>query len=93
MGKTHNPELNILHCSTNIVRVIKWRRMRWARHAECIGEERLVRFWPGNLGKRNHWRDPGVDGRILLRLIFRKWGMGVWTGSNWLRIRTGGEHL
>jgi hypothetical protein len=25
-------------------------------------------------------------------LIFRKWGMGVWTGLGWLRIQTGGGH-
>jgi hypothetical protein len=24
--------------------------------------------------------DPGVDGRIILRWIFRKWDVGVWTG-------------
>jgi len=27
-GKLHNEELNDLYCSPNIVRVIKWRRMR-----------------------------------------------------------------
>jgi hypothetical protein len=27
-----------------------------------------------------HWRDPGVDGRIILRWIFRKWDVGVWAG-------------
>jgi len=37
--------------------------------------------------------DPGVDGRKILRWIFRKWDVGVWTGSNWLRIGTGGIHL
>jgi hypothetical protein len=37
------------------------------------------------------WID--VDGRIILRWIFRKWDVGVWTGSNWLRIGTGGGHL
>jgi len=37
--------------------------------------------------------DPGVDGRIILRQIFRKWYLGVWTGSNWLRIGTGGGDL
>ena len=47
----------------------------------------------GMMGGRHHWRDPGVDGRILLRLTFRKWDTEVWTGSNWLRIRTGGGHL
>jgi hypothetical protein len=26
------------------------------------------------------WGDPGVDGRIILEWIFRKWNVGVWTG-------------
>jgi hypothetical protein len=30
--------------------------------------------------------DPGVDGRIILRWIFRKWDVGVWTRSSWLRM-------
>jgi hypothetical protein len=25
------------------------------------------------LRERDHWEDPGVDGRIILRIIFRKW--------------------
>ena len=33
---------------------------------------------------------PGVDGRITLGWIFRKWDVVVWTGSRWLRIGTGG---
>jgi hypothetical protein len=37
--------------------------------------------------------DPGVDGRIILRWIFRKWEGVVGTGWSWLRIGTGGEHL
>jgi len=31
--------------------------------------------------------------RIILRWILRKWDVGVWTGSSWLRIGTGGGHL
>jgi hypothetical protein len=30
-------------------------------------------------GKR-HLVDPGVDGRIILRGIFKKWDVVVWTG-------------
>ena len=40
-----------------------------------------------------HWGDPGVDGRIILRRIFRKSGVGSWTGSSWLRIGTVARHL
>ena len=29
----------------------------------------------------------GADGRIILRWIFRKWDVGIWTGSSWLRYR------
>jgi hypothetical protein len=43
--------------------------------------------------RKYHWGDPGVDGVIILRLIFRKCDMGVWTGSNWLRIGIVGGQL
>jgi len=42
---------------------------------------------------KNHLEDQNVDGRIILRWICRKWDVGVWTGSIWLRIGTGGGHL
>jgi hypothetical protein len=52
------------------------------------GQEReaCVGFWWGNLRERDHWGDPGVDGRIILGWIFRKWDVGVWTGLGWPRI-------
>ena len=43
-------------------------------------------------GKRSLGIYPDVDGRIILRWIFRKWE-GVETGWSWLRIGTGGGHL
>jgi len=47
----------------------------------------------GSLMERDHLENPGIDGRITLRWIFRKWDVGAWTGSSWLRIRIGGGHL
>jgi hypothetical protein len=50
-------------------------------------------FWWGNLRERDHFEDPRVDGRVILRFIFRKWDVGIWTGSSWFRMGTGGGHL
>jgi len=92
--KLHNEELNDLYSLPNIVRVIKSRRMRWAGHVARMGERRGVyRVLWGNMRERDNLGDPGVDGRIILRWIFRKWDVGVWTGSRWLRIGTGGGRL
>ena len=40
--KLHNVKLNDLYCSPDIVRVIKWRRMRWAVHVARMEEGRGV---------------------------------------------------
>jgi len=55
---------------------------------QCVGGwgEVCTGFRWGNLGERDHWRDPGMDGRTILRWVFRKWDVGLWTGSSWLRI-------
>jgi len=50
-------------------------------------------FWLGNLRERDHLEDLGVDGRIILRWIFRKWDVGEWNGLVWLRIVSGGRRL
>jgi hypothetical protein len=39
----------------------------------------LQGFGGGNMRERDHLGDPGVDGRIILRWIFRKWGID-WIG-------------
>jgi hypothetical protein len=47
----------------------------------------------GSLREGDHWGDPDVDGRIILRWIFRKReGVGR-TGWSGLRIETGCGHL
>jgi hypothetical protein len=84
----HNEELNDLDSSPTIVRVIKSRRMRWEGHVARMGEGRgMYRI----LVQKHEGKK--LFGRIILRWIFRKWDVGIWTGSSWLRIETGGGHL
>jgi len=40
--KLHNEELNGLYCSPNIVRVHKWRRIRWVGHVERMADNRSL---------------------------------------------------
>jgi len=68
--------------------------MRRTGHvARVVRGEAYTGFWLGNLRERDHLGDPRVDGRIILRWISRKWDVGVWTGSRWLRIGIGGGHV
>jgi hypothetical protein len=50
---------------TSVLDEVMWRV--WGREEVCTV------FWWGNLRERDQWGDPDVDGRIILRWIFRKW--------------------
>jgi len=92
--KLHNEELCNLYSLPNIVRVVKSRRMRWAGHVTRMGEGRGVhRVMVGKPEGKRPFGRPDVDGRLILRWIFRKWVGVVETGWSWLRIGTGGGHL
>ena len=75
--KLHNEELNDLYCSPNIVRRIKWRRMRRAGHVERMGERRCVyRVLLGKIeGKRQLGRPRrGWENNIKIELWERDVG-------------------
>ena len=91
--KLHNEELNVLYCSPNIVRVIKW-GMKWAGHVARMEERRGVyRVLVGKpegkrpLGRpRRRWEDN-------IKMDLQEVGCGILTGWSWLRIGIGGRHM
>jgi hypothetical protein len=93
LSEHSNDELNDLYCSPNTFWVTKLRRMRWAGHVMLMVRGETYTGLVGKLGEGDHLGDQSVDGRIILRWIFRKWDFGLRTGSSWLKIGTGGGHL
>jgi len=47
----------------------------------------------GNQREGDHWGNLGVDGRIILGWISRRWDVGICTGLGWPRIESGGGRL
>jgi len=74
--KLHHEELNDLYSLPNIVRVIKSRRMRWAKRVARLGEKiGVYRVLVGTVREGDHLGEPSVDGNIILN---RSSGSGVW---------------
>jgi hypothetical protein len=74
--------------------MIKSGRMRWSGHVARIGDRKgAYRFWWGELMERDHMEDLGINGRIILKLIFKKWYGEAWIPSIRLRIGTDGRLL
>jgi hypothetical protein len=82
--KLHSEELHILYSSTDIIRQVKSRRMRWVGHVARMGEERKVyKVLVGEpegkrpLGRpRRRWEDG-------IRMDLREIGLG---GVDWIRL-------
>jgi len=72
--RLHNEELNDLYSSPNIIRVIKSREKSWAGHVTQWGRgEAHTRFWLGDVAEGDYLEDAGVDRRMILNWIFKKW--------------------
>jgi hypothetical protein len=92
--KLHNEELHNLYSSTNMIRIIKSRRMKCAGHVACMRELRntykiLVGEPEGKrpLGRPMHrWEDN-------IKIGLREKGWRMWIGFIWLRGGTGGGLL
>jgi hypothetical protein len=84
--KLHNEELNDLYCSPIILRAIKSRIMRWARHIARMGERRGVyRALEGKyegkrpLGRtRRRWED-----NTSIKMDIQEVGCG---GKDWIEL-------
>ena len=80
-----HPKQHINSFMAVLLRVIKSRRMRWARHVARMKVMRdAYRVWWGNLMECDHFKDQSIDGRIILKRIYKKgmWRQGlVFSGS------------
>jgi hypothetical protein len=56
------------------------------------GEMHTVLWWE-DLRESDHLENLGVDGKITLTIIFKRWDREAWTGLIWLGIGTGGVLL
>jgi hypothetical protein len=65
--KLHNDELHSLYSSSNIVKVIKSRRMRWAEHVTRMGKEWCLQGLVGRPEEKRPLEDLGIGERITLR--------------------------
>jgi hypothetical protein len=91
--KLHNDELHYLY-STQYFVGDKIEQNEMGGDVAQMGDGRSVyKVLVGKTEGKDQWGDPGVDGRIILRWIFRKWDVGVGTGLSWLVIGKVGGHL
>jgi hypothetical protein len=66
-------ELHEQYSSPSIVRGDKIEKNEMDGHVARMGRgEACTGYWLGNVRERDHWKDPGVEGSIILRWIFNK---------------------
>jgi hypothetical protein len=92
--KLHYGELHNLYSSADIIRQIKSRRMRWARHVARMQEGRNVyRVLVGNPERKKPLVRPRRRWENGIKTDLREIGWGMWSGFTWLRTGTVGGLL
>jgi hypothetical protein len=82
--KLHNDEPHNLYPSLNIVKVIKSRRMMWARHVACVGEGRAVyRVLVGRPEEKKPLVRPRHRWKDNIKIDLREVGID---GANWIQL-------
>jgi hypothetical protein len=82
--KLHNGKLHYLYSSSNIVKVIKSRRMRWAGHGARMGEGRGVdKVLVGGLEGKSPLRRPRRRWEDNIKLDLREMGF---ERENWIKL-------
>jgi len=90
IDRVHALPTDFLNISSNVILHRQQILCGWSKNEKdgawrSCGGEGYTGFWWGNLKDRHHLEDPGVDGRIILRWVFRV-GCGGMDWMIWLMI-------
>ena len=76
--RVHHEELYDLYSTPDVIRMIKSKMIRWAGHMARVAERRMhAVFWWVNLREMDYLDDTGVDWRIILKSLFKKYSGDV----------------
>jgi len=85
----HNEKFSVLYFSSDIIRVIKLRRIRWTRHIAHVGNMKNAHeFFVRNSEERDVCQGLDVFERITLKWVAEDCGVIVCTGLVGFRVVT-----
>jgi hypothetical protein len=92
--KLRNKELHSLYSSSDIIRMVKSRRMRWAGHAVHMGQmKNAYKIMVGKSKGKRPLKRPRCRWEDNIKMNIKEIGLRAWIGFMWLRIGTGSGFL